>query len=418
MNQITIFYSWQSDRDSSVCRNFVRIALETALGELRDQHPNVELVLDSDTSGVAGTPPVTETILKKIKACGVFVGDVTFVGETAKGKQLPNPNVLTEYGYARAVLDDEQIVLLMNTAFGPPTDLPFDLAHLRFPLAWELQDDAAAVERRRIRAAFATKLALCLDASIRYVLAKPPAGGLALNGLAAARATLTELRNRTGRGDVPAIVPGPRLVVRLAPATPPQYLAPAAVKRTRQAFVPSEYELVQTEASLGQWASFDPPKSRGSGPNPEARWYTRIVAPGAVETAVVVGVRVDDDRTIIVDGFPLEGRLVETVRRSIEMLKSIGATGPITIEAVLHEIKDVQLSSPSRLSRPSRIPGIETTTLVLPTLADFTPESLRPMMDDIWLGFGFEDGSPSFEQGAWRGEAHPRAYEPATFRWP
>lgn len=174
MDQITIFYSWQSDRDSSVCRNFIRTALDTALGELRDEHPNVELVLDSDTSGVAGTPPVTETILKKIRACGVFVGDVTIVAETAKGKHLPNPNVLTEYGYARAILDNEQIVLVMNTAFGSPKELPFDLAHLRFPLAWELKEGAADGERRRLRAAFATKLAPCLDASIRYVLAKPP----------------------------------------------------------------------------------------------------------------------------------------------------------------------------------------------------------------------------------------------------
>ena len=36
-----------------------------------------EVVLDKDTSGVPGTPPIVETIFKKIDQCPVFVPDLT-----------------------------------------------------------------------------------------------------------------------------------------------------------------------------------------------------------------------------------------------------------------------------------------------------------------------------------------------------
>jgi hypothetical protein len=43
---------------------------------------------------VPGTPPITDTILKKIQNCDIFVPDVTFVASTAGGKLVPNPNVM------------------------------------------------------------------------------------------------------------------------------------------------------------------------------------------------------------------------------------------------------------------------------------------------------------------------------------
>lgn len=62
MRPIHLFYSWQSDRDSDVCRSFVRIALEEAIAALKVAH-GIEIHLDSDTAGVPGTPNVSETIL-------------------------------------------------------------------------------------------------------------------------------------------------------------------------------------------------------------------------------------------------------------------------------------------------------------------------------------------------------------------
>jgi hypothetical protein len=58
------------------------------------------LTLDKDTRGVPGSPPLFDTILKKIEGATVFVPDLTFVGTRSNGEPTPNPNVLIEYGCA------------------------------------------------------------------------------------------------------------------------------------------------------------------------------------------------------------------------------------------------------------------------------------------------------------------------------
>jgi hypothetical protein len=67
--------------------------------------------IDHDTRGVAGTPPIAETILRKIDAASVFIADVTPVAVTDQGKQVANPNVLIELGYAKKTHPFERIIL-------------------------------------------------------------------------------------------------------------------------------------------------------------------------------------------------------------------------------------------------------------------------------------------------------------------
>ena len=150
----TIFYSWQSDTPSEVNRGFIENALRAALDRLKADaalEPALRkssLELDKDTEGVAGSPPITQTILDKIEACGVFVADLTFVGESVKSgrrknrskRLLPNPNVLLEYGFALRSRGHERMIAVMNTAYGEPgnENLPFDVRHVRWPITYKL----------------------------------------------------------------------------------------------------------------------------------------------------------------------------------------------------------------------------------------------------------------------------------------
>jgi hypothetical protein len=165
----TIFYSWQSDRPNKTNRSFIRDALDDAakalkgsLGSEVEDAPRV----DQDTQGIAGSPPIVDTILRKIDACDVFVPDVTFVAEN-EGRLVCNPNVMIEYGYALKSIGAERIVAVMNTAFGPKTDLPFDMRHRRHPIAYELSPDADGERRRAAR----SQLAARLQDAIQTVLA-------------------------------------------------------------------------------------------------------------------------------------------------------------------------------------------------------------------------------------------------------
>jgi len=152
--RLTVFYSWQSDSPSSLNRNFIEKALQEALERLHSDASlenalrDTLVELDKDTKGVAGSPPIAETILQKIEGCAVFVADITFVGQSKEGmknaagkpRQFPNPNVLIEYGYALRCHTHRKLIGVMNTAFGKPDSesLPFDLRHLRWPITYHL----------------------------------------------------------------------------------------------------------------------------------------------------------------------------------------------------------------------------------------------------------------------------------------
>ena len=163
---ITLFYSWQLDRPSKTGRNLIERALLRAIGSLRDdielEEPlRAELEIDRDTKGVAGTPPIVDTILAKIDAASIFVPDLTFAGVRVDGRPTPNPNVLIEYGWALKQHGHGRIVPVMNIAHGKPSSetLPFDMQHLRHPIQYDCPDNADDATRTAAQAALAKILA-------------------------------------------------------------------------------------------------------------------------------------------------------------------------------------------------------------------------------------------------------------------
>lgn len=168
----TVFFSWQADTETKVGRNFIERALQRAAAGIGGD-ANVEAVrdlsVDRDTKNVPGSPPIVDTIFRKIDNAAVFVPDLTFVGNRLDGRQTPNPNVLIEYGWALKSLGHGRIVPVMNTAFGGPTSetMPFNLRHLRNPIRYHCPLDANEDRRRQVR----EELARELEHAIRIVLA-------------------------------------------------------------------------------------------------------------------------------------------------------------------------------------------------------------------------------------------------------
>ncbi len=169
-----IFFSWQSDTPTEFGRNFVERALTRAAANLA-QDMTVEesirdagLVIDKDTKGVSGTPPIVETILKKIDGAIAYVADLTFVGKRHDGRPTPNPNVLVEYGWALKSLGHSRIITLMNTAYGAPSDdaLPFNMKHLRWPVRYHLPEGADDRVKQEVR----RTLVSVLEENIKAIL--------------------------------------------------------------------------------------------------------------------------------------------------------------------------------------------------------------------------------------------------------
>lgn len=163
----TIFWSWQSDLDARVTRQCIRDALASAISdlnaELEERHE-----LTSDTQGVAGTPDIVSTILEKIDASAVFVGDVTPIAESASGKAVANPNVLIELGYAKKSLGLNRVILVWNTAMEAASidKLPFDMRGRRAPISFHLPENSPTQDLRVERDKLRDKLREALIASL------------------------------------------------------------------------------------------------------------------------------------------------------------------------------------------------------------------------------------------------------------
>ncbi|MBL4879738.1 MAG: hypothetical protein JKX82_00305, partial [Oleispira sp.] len=156
-----IFYSYQSDISKKLNLIFIRDAINAAIKKIK--HHKIEPLIEG-FYGIGGNPPLVEAMLKQSQGTDIFIGDVTFTSskiwqsqgvnfhEDAKTylieiekptdlKPAPNPNVLLETGYSWALKTFNRTILVMNEAFGSPSQLPVDMKGLRWPITYNLSED-------------------------------------------------------------------------------------------------------------------------------------------------------------------------------------------------------------------------------------------------------------------------------------
>lgn len=173
----TVFWSWQSDLNPRATREVISFALDEAINTLAaDLEEADRPSLTSDTQGVAGTPDIVATILRKIDEAAVFVGDVTPIAVSENGKACANPNVLLEMGYANKALTENRVIQVWNTAFDGATldKLPFDMRGRRGPMGFDLPIDADKTILRGVRSKLASELAEALRLAIDTLPPPPP----------------------------------------------------------------------------------------------------------------------------------------------------------------------------------------------------------------------------------------------------
>ncbi len=170
--EMTVFYAWQSDRPGNVNHYLIRDAAKDACERISDDESNDwNLMLDSDTKGVAGMCDIPNTILKKIRSADMFLGDLTIVGKTENDppKLLPNTNVVIELGYAARHLSFNALIGVMNEAFGEVEGQVFDIKR-RDCLKYKLPPEAKKAERDRVRTLLSDQLEEVFRTTIESVV--------------------------------------------------------------------------------------------------------------------------------------------------------------------------------------------------------------------------------------------------------
>ena len=127
MRKIRIFYSWQSDVAKS--RQIIKKSLQATVQKLKDKH-GYDIIIDEGTRDVPGAPSIDKTIFEKIDLCDVFVCDVTPIAKFGE-KEIPNPNVMTELGYALARVGENQVVFVAMSGNWNHNFMPFDIRNRR-----------------------------------------------------------------------------------------------------------------------------------------------------------------------------------------------------------------------------------------------------------------------------------------------
>lgn len=125
----TIFYSWQSDLEPKFYRTFIQNSVESVIKKINNNF-NLDIHLDESTRYTPGSPDITNTILSKIEKSNIFICDISSIVKIGD-KEIPNPNVLFELGYAMHCLGDSNIIMIFNEFSGNIKDLPFDLKQKR-----------------------------------------------------------------------------------------------------------------------------------------------------------------------------------------------------------------------------------------------------------------------------------------------
>lgn len=122
-----VFFSWQSWKKNN--HEYFSIHIQHALGKLNEQSDQFDYQYQEATRNQPGSPDIASTIFQKIDLCHVFIADVSIVG-TENNRSFPNPNVLTELGYAARAIGWDRILLMFDQTT-EPEKLPFDIRQHR-----------------------------------------------------------------------------------------------------------------------------------------------------------------------------------------------------------------------------------------------------------------------------------------------
>jgi hypothetical protein len=421
MRTIVVFYAWQSDRPNNVNRGFIERALEDAVKHFNANSKDAQITIDQDTQGVSGMPPVSQTILEKIADCDIFLPDLTFVARfeegDKKGQLTPNPNVLIEFGHALSKKGHGFLMPVMNTAFGGPAGLPFDMGHLRNPILYRADpadnDEKRRTERNRLSRELFKALQITVDALPDSSQPEPSRVTSEIKAWASSQHT-------TRMGAIYQIAPvqlisGPKIFISISPASAfdeSKEIDFALVRGQAQKFVPFSFQHWLDRPDAHNWLFHDPP-SRGGGfifPGRfraqvgQSMWFVELSRYGIIELVSMIDtIGLPEDRgPIAIDGTQLEALAVNTIDNLATALQAVGVGGPAVLSVTLLEVDGCILIRGRRDARFQRQP------IVLPeaTLESFEPplaNQLRRVLDAIWRAGGVPEGSGAFGTGTWDG---------------
>jgi hypothetical protein len=408
----TVFYSWQSDRPNNINRGFIEKALEVAAKNIRnDDSIAIDPVIDRDTSGVPGSPDIAHTILAKIDHAQIFVCDVSIITTSAEDRPSPNPNVLVELGYALKTIGPERVILVMNTAFGGPEQLPFDLRARRTVVYRAIEGEADRSTERR-------NLENRLTEALRAVLARLTQLGLENRAQAfeSLRKMNREQLGKVGSGETPIqLVGSARMVLRTIPLSVLDSSAKFNVAALKSN---SQFQLLMNQSQCisakNRFESFI--TWSGNYPKTEHPYaYVQFFPNGCAEYVSAYQLIDMLDAHPVIPSELYEQDTLAVIPHLLAVQESLGIAPPILVSFSLLNVKghifgvDQRLQLSRVMRGHPKFSSIDEDNLIADeTIVDtFKPDVdrvMQPLFDSIWNAADWEKSMNYDSSGKWVGQ--------------
>jgi hypothetical protein len=393
-----IFWSWQSDYSETTCRHFIRDALADAITKFNAESSIQESdrpKLDHDTKGEPGMADIAATILNKIAGAAVFVADLTPIGQSTAGKQLPNPNVMIELGWAMHRPGWERVIGVLNTASGAEVeDLPFDIRQRRI-ITYHLPENAEKGTRRSVRTKLADELRGAISVNL-HARAEDLAATTEIKRVAArsdnpsiwssAGATIIHNEAFGGAGRNTVSVPDiPRAYMRITPAGwkdgPPPISDIARLPQALVVDAPTEGGSsgnfgATEEGFVRYWIA-----GRANEDNPASMNMTMFFEETGEYWMLHGSVIANHDNQLLLRDHPMLGWWSRTLRNAMVVMDRFGAREARVVEAGLFNVKDLRWYS----DWPSdRVPSRRNFTHELRQSRDWSPSAQLSFLTDVY----------------------------------
>ncbi|HEV2292261.1 MAG TPA: hypothetical protein VGR35_00300 [Tepidisphaeraceae bacterium] len=425
-----VFYAWQSDRDQNVCRFLIRDAANRAIKMLKAEAKVQEappFELDHATKGLTGHQHIASSIRKKVKSCDVFLADLTHViayrTSDNRVKQAQNPNVLIELGIAIRAKGFGRLVLVMNTAFGAPDDLPFDLKSHSFPITYDLPDrnDPQAVKTAELT------LAVKIKDMLRPMLTAIAADDLArlqdTEAFVKSRRTEAvsrreEFERKVDHGEFQPHVPDDViLTVSLVPLIPP--VVPVDFAREelpiRQGMPPFRGNEWNHKFFADAMATHNVRSHNVDGSETSSA-TTAIEADGAIFAACNLQTNksgLPQGASALLNFADAERRMILLVGEYIKLLRRLTITGPLLFGFSLLRVKGLHLTGRGFLQsldggRTLTDAAVKVSFVDIPTEVDGerhepTALAMKPALDRFWRTANYPQDPFIRPNGEWTG---------------
>ncbi|USI75081.1 hypothetical protein [Sphingomonas morindae] len=395
------------------------------LGLQKDLESALRLILDDEVLRMAQPPaephPHDVELLQRYRAqfpepLRLFLREHNFGTPYPRRALDPLDEVASTWAGAAFDFEDEALqkaALAVRAANTSLMELVYERVHVmnqNHNMAWVKTDEdvrrgmqpstLAAVKELNSRS---TALIDAVDAFEKVgrsrirVAAPPPAAPQVDPRWEAAQTTVNELAMDRMRGGLPEIVATPSMTLRIVPlaAMDRPAIDPKLVMTAALRFPPDMQVRVQSDSDERQWWSYGLPLIPTDN-NPETRWRTRFVRPGAIEYEATIGTRIDNDPQIVVDGRELETGIVSHLERLVGVLAAVGLTGPGLVSIAFRGVEDVELTRARGGGRGIRKPELFLPELRTDDLSAPMQPQLRDQFNILWQASGWADGSPSF----------------------